>query len=132
MRLLQIISACSALAALYFGCLDEITQTPPCFLDGSTKSVRDDVISVNICCDAQADGTRFCKDFFREEGYGDFSELAQCTDAGYCRLCEAGVDCFCLGDRDCPGEACVVTDDAELCQEASSSAPRRCSVCVSE
>lgn len=131
MRFSQLLSIFMILALIGFGCLDKVTQTPPCFLDGSTQSKGTDVISVNICCDTQEDSGRFCKDFFKNEGYGDYSELAQCTDAGYCRLCEAGVDCLCLGDRDCAsGEKCVVTDDRELCQSAGSSDTRRCSTCI--
>ena len=117
--------------ASYFGCLDEIDKMPPCFLDGSAKSVMDDVISVNICCDAQSGGARFCKDLFKDEGYGAYSELAQCTEEGYCRLCEVGVDCSCLGDRDCgTDQSCVLTDDPSACEvEGRPETPKRCAVC---
>jgi hypothetical protein len=114
-------------------CLDQISQEPPCFLDGMEENERSAEISVNICCDNGSDGDTFCRGLFTSEGYGTISQLGRCSDEGYCKLCEIGVDCSCLSNRDCETDkSCTITDETAQCSEQlnSSITAQRCAICL--
>ena len=112
-------------------CFDDIGERPPCFIDGDIEGEGSEV-NLNVCCEPGSQGDNFCKDTYKERGEARLSELAQCTDQGYCRLCEIGVSCACLGNRDCEeGTSCTVTDNAMSCgEQLSSFEGQRCAICL--
>lgn len=114
-------------------CLDQVEEDPPCFLDGMEDKENSNEISQNICCDEGTEGDTFCRELFSSEGYGTISQLGHCSTKGYCKLCEIGVDCACLSNRDCgSGESCTISDDSNLCSEqlSSSVTTQRCAICI--
>lgn len=119
------------LATLFSSCFDDIENRPPCFVDGNIEGEGDE-ISLNVCCEPGSQGDRFCKDLYQDRGEARLSELAQCTDQGYCKLCEIGVTCSCLSNRDCSeGKSCTVTDFSQSCEEQLSSFEgQRCAICL--
>lgn len=112
-------------------CFDDVNKRPPCFIDGDVEGEGNEV-SLNICCEPGTQGDSFCKDLFVGRGESTLSELAQCTDQGYCKLCEIGVNCACLSNRDCAdGTSCIVSDDSMNCNEQLSSFEgQRCAICL--
>jgi hypothetical protein len=114
-------------------CFDEVKTTPPCFYEGDEAANSSSEISINACCEQGSGGNNFCRDLFSSEGYMAISPLAQCAPAGYCVLCEVGVNCACVSNRDCSGDqVCDVPSDATACsaQFGDDFSGQRCSLCV--
>lgn len=113
-------------------CFDKIKTSPPCFYEGTESPTMSSEVSINACCEQGAEGNTFCRDLFRNEGYMTISNLAQCAPAGYCLLCEIGVNCGCLSNRDCESnQQCSLSDDATVCTEqlGDGFSGQRCSIC---
>lgn len=124
---------CSVIALSSLSCFDEVTSEPPCFLEVNDHKRESTVVETGVCCDPQSDGDQACVTLFTDLGYDKASRLAFCTERERCRLCEIGVTCSCLNDRDCSEDTvCQVIDDREQC-ESELDMPemgRRCAICV--
>ena len=122
-----------AVFMLCTSCFDQVETQPPCFLDGSEESETVNEVGVNVCCEPGSIGNDFCRDFFKEEGYGSISQLAQCTEQSYCQLCEIGQNCACLSNRDCGAtEQCTISESQESCKDTFGSGfqSQRCIMCI--
>ena len=124
-----------SLFLILIGCFDDVTLSPPCFKEGSSRNGSAYEVEINICCDQQMDGDSFCADYFSTQGYQASSPLSYCTEQSTCRLCELGVNCMCLNSRDCGvGEICQTIDDVSVCEDKLAMSGdfkgRRCAICV--
>jgi hypothetical protein len=114
-------------------CLDSVEDDPPCFLDGKDDNENTAEVSINICCTQDSEGDTSCRDLFANEGYREISQMAYCTETGYCKLCEIDVDCACLSNRDCgPDQRCLISDDPNQCSDQldMDSSSQRCALCL--
>lgn len=132
-RLLPLLALLYPLCAL--SCFDEVESSPPCFLNGQESSRSSAEVSVNLCCEVGATGDKACQEaFFESESISTtISSLARCVEPGYCALCEVGVNCACVGPRDClSAQSCAVTDDVSICREqfGEGFTGQRCAYCA--
>ena len=117
----------------FWSCFDEVKSSPPCFFEGDEPANASNEVSINACCEQSAEGNDFCQALFSAEGYQALSDLAQCAPAGYCVLCEIGVNCACVSQRDCGGgQVCGVSGDTAQCaaQLGDDFVGRRCALCI--
>ena len=121
------------ISTLCAGCFDEVTFTPECFLEVNEQARESAVVETGVCCEPGPEGDQSCASLFISQGYTETSKLALCTERERCRLCEIGVSCECLNNRDCAeDQICSVVDDATRCAERLDlpEGSRRCSICV--
>ena len=116
-----------------WSCFDDVAPPPPCFFEGEEPANASNEVSINACCEQSAEGNNFCQALFSAEGYQSLSDLAQCAPAGYCVLCEIGVNCACVSQRDCDrGQVCSVSGDAIQCatQLGDDFESQKCALCI--